>query len=132
VTAGHWLGSALHCSINWQYSDAAGPSARFLRPIDRLLWCYFLVVARLVRRTESHSKTVLRLRRHVSIARAAYHLSAFIVASVTGPSCWPVWHTVYPLLVAVARPCVCFTGIVTLTSNSIALACRTRQRPAVF
>ena len=37
------------------------------------------------------------------------HLSAFVIAPVTGPSCLVVWHTVHPLLVAVAHPRVQFT-----------------------
>jgi hypothetical protein len=53
-----------------------------------------------------------------------YHLSAFVVGPVTGPSCWAVWHTVHPLLVAVARPRVRFTRIATLTAKSTALAHR--------
>jgi hypothetical protein len=53
-----------------------------------------------------------------------YHLSAFVVAPVTGPPCWAVWYTVHPLLVAVARPRVPFTRIVTLTTKSTALARR--------
>jgi hypothetical protein len=56
-----------------------------------------------------------------------YHLSAFVVASVTGPSCL-VWRTVHPLLVAVAHPRVWFTRIVTLTNKPMAPACR--YRPA--
>jgi hypothetical protein len=56
-----------------------------------------------------------------------YRLSAFVVASVTGPSCL-VWRTAHPLLVAVARPRVWFTRIVTLTNNSMVPACR--YRPA--
>ena len=53
----------------------------------------------------------------------AYHLSAFVVAPVTSPSRWAVWHTVHPLLVAVARPHVRFDRIATLTTKSTALAC---------
>ena len=53
-----------------------------------------------------------------------YRLSAFVVTSVTAPSCWAVWHTLHPLLVAVARPRVWFTRIVTLTTKSTVLACR--------
>jgi hypothetical protein len=52
-----------------------------------------------------------------------YRLSAFVVASVTGPSCL-VWRTVHPLLVAVPRPPVWFTRIVTLTNKSMAPARR--------
>jgi hypothetical protein len=56
----------------------------------------------------------------------SYHLSAFVVAPVTGPSCWAVWHTLHPLLLAVARPRVRFTRIATLiiTIKSRALAHR--------
>jgi hypothetical protein len=53
-----------------------------------------------------------------------HHPSAFVVASVTGPSCWAVWYTVYPPLVAVAGPRVWFTGIVSPTTKSTALVCR--------
>ena len=53
-----------------------------------------------------------------------YHLTAFVIASVTDPSCWAVWHTGHPLLIALARPRVSFTRIVTLTTKSTALACR--------
>jgi hypothetical protein len=59
-----------------------------------------------------------------------YHLSSFVVAPVTGPSCWAVWYTARPLLVAVARPRVPFTRIVTLTTKSTALARRYRRRIA--
>jgi hypothetical protein len=61
-----------------------------------------------------------------------YHLSAFAVAPVTGPSCWAVWHTVHPLLVAVARPPVRFSRIATLTTKSKALARRFRPRPGLL
>jgi hypothetical protein len=56
----------------------------------------------------------------------SYHLSAFVVAPVTGPSCWAVWHTLHPLLLAVARPRVRFTRIATLiiTTKSTTLAYR--------
>jgi hypothetical protein len=56
----------------------------------------------------------------------SYHLSAFVVAPVTGRSCWAVWHTLHPLLLAVARPRVRFTRIATLiiTTKSTALAYR--------
>src|SRR5215831_14338290 len=57
-----------------------------------------------------------------------YHLSAFGVALVTGPSSWVVWRTVHPLLVAVARPRGWFTRIVPLSDKSISPACR--YRPA--
>jgi hypothetical protein len=53
-----------------------------------------------------------------------YHLSTSVVAPTAGPSAWAVWHTVHPLLGAVARPRVWFTRIVTLTTKSTALACR--------
>jgi hypothetical protein len=53
-----------------------------------------------------------------------YRLSAFVIAPVTGPSRWAVWHTVHPLFVAAARPRVRSTRIVTLTAKSTALACR--------
>jgi hypothetical protein len=46
-----------------------------------------------------------------------YRLSATVVAPVTGPSSLGVWHTVHPLLVAVARSCVRFTRIVTLITK---------------
>ena len=52
------------------------------------------------------------------------HLSAFVIAPVTGPSCLVVWHTVHPLLVAVAHPRVQFTRIPTLTAKSTALTHR--------
>jgi hypothetical protein len=54
----------------------------------------------------------------------SYHLSAFVVAPVTGPSCWVVWRTLNPLLLAVARPRVRFTRIAILTTKSTALAYR--------
>jgi hypothetical protein len=54
----------------------------------------------------------------------AYHLSAFAIAPVTGPSSRAVWHTVHPLLVAAARSRVRSTGTLTLTAKSTALACR--------
>jgi hypothetical protein len=53
-----------------------------------------------------------------------YRLSAFVVALITDPSWCNVWHTVHPLLVAVARPRVRLTRIATLTTKSMALACR--------
>jgi len=54
-----------------------------------------------------------------------YQLSAFVIAPVTGQSCWAVWCAVHPLFVAVGRPDVWFvTRIITLTTKSTALACR--------
>ena len=53
-----------------------------------------------------------------------YHLSAFVIAPIMGPSFWVVWHTVHPLLVAVAHPRVQFTRIPTLTAKSTALTHR--------
>ena len=52
-------------------------------------------------------------------------LSAFVVALVTDPSCWAAWYTVNSFLVAVARPRVWFSRIVTLAPKSKVLA----QRP---
>jgi hypothetical protein len=54
----------------------------------------------------------------------AYHLSATVVAPITGPSCWAGWRTFYPLLVAVARPRVWSTKVVIPTTKSTVLACR--------
>jgi hypothetical protein len=74
----------------------------------------------------AHSCTRDLLSQIWSRSRAfTYHLSAFVVALVTGPSCL-VSRTVHPLLVGVARPRVQFTRIVTLTNNSMTLACRYR------
>jgi hypothetical protein len=53
-----------------------------------------------------------------------YHLSATVVAPITGPSCWAGWRTFYPLLVAVARPRVWSTRVVIPTTKSTVLACR--------
>jgi hypothetical protein len=50
-----------------------------------------------------------------------YHLSAFVIAPVTGPSCLVVW-----LLVAVVHPRVQFTRIPTLTAKSTAVTHRCR------
>ena len=49
-------------------------------------------------------------------------LSAFVVALVTDPSCWAAWNTVNSFLVAVARPRVWFSRIVTLAPKSKVLA----------
>jgi hypothetical protein len=51
-------------------------------------------------------------------------LSAFVVALVTNPSCWAAWYTVNPFLIAVARPRVWFSRIVTLAPKSKVLAQR--------
>ena len=51
-------------------------------------------------------------------------LSAFVVASVTDPSCWAAWYTVNPFLVAVARPRVWVSRIVALAPKSKVLAQR--------
>ena len=51
-------------------------------------------------------------------------LSAFVVALVTDPSCWAAWNTVNSFLVAVARPRVWFSRIVTLAPKSKVLAQR--------
>jgi hypothetical protein len=53
-----------------------------------------------------------------------YHLSAFVVASVTGPSCRAVWHSVGQFLVAVPRPRVWFSRVIALTTKTTALTCR--------
>jgi hypothetical protein len=53
-----------------------------------------------------------------------YRPSAFVVASVTGPSFLAVWYTVHPLLFAVAGPRVWFYKIVSPATKSTALACR--------
>jgi hypothetical protein len=53
-----------------------------------------------------------------------YHLSAFVIAPVTRPSCGVVWRTVHPPLVAVARPRVRITRIATMTAKSTTLAYR--------
>jgi hypothetical protein len=53
-----------------------------------------------------------------------YHLSTSVVAPAAGPSGWAVWHMVHRLLGAVARPRVWSTRIITLTTNSTAMACR--------
>jgi len=49
-------------------------------------------------------------------------LSAFVVALFTDPSCWAAWNTVNSFLVAVARPRVWFSRIVTLAPKSKVLA----------
>jgi hypothetical protein len=72
VPAEHWFGSALHRSINWPCSDAAGRGAgapcgsaasftisnrlrQFSSHQSAVLGVYVVVVAGLARRTESHS-----------------------------------------------------------------------------
>jgi hypothetical protein len=71
-------------------------------------------------------RRMLRWRRFATCIRVVftYHRSATVVAPITGPSCWAVWHTLNPLLVAVARPRVSFTRVVIPTTKSTVLACR--------
>jgi hypothetical protein len=68
-------------------------------------------------------------RSRVTAARWVYtiarlHVSPFSICRCTGHRSVVLWHTVHPLLVAVARPRVRFTRIVTLTTKSTAPARR--------
>ena len=67
-----------------------------------------------------HSWTRDLLSRIPSRSRVfTYRLSAFVIAPVTCPPRWAVWHAVHPLFVAAARPHVRSTRIVNLTASHI-------------
>jgi hypothetical protein len=72
--AEHWFGSALHCSINWQCSDAAGRGARIFDSSTAVLGIPVVVVAGLARRTDSHSA-----RNRPALAPAGYRFDLEIL-----------------------------------------------------